>query len=228
MQQLMTVGTPRNFRMREAFFENLLAVIPAAFLYALPIGIILGILAIPTESPLLLLLGLVLGCAGALMLYFMPVVGMNPFIRHIVFNNLGPKPAGAICYDCQIALSPKYCTGLRKFLEDADDVGRLEINAEGVVFIGDYIHIQLPFEHIDRISRSNCGYRVLWILGTKIRIWTTALEGVDYFEFHDREANTITTSWRNCNEIFASIDHGLNLALRDRDAKESPKDSLGA
>jgi len=124
----------------------------------------------------------------------------------------GPKAPDAIAYDCQLTLSPRLCRGIRALLEDADDVGRLEVTAEAVHFTGDRIQIVLPFESISGIMQTKCDWRNFWVAGRKTRITTSAFADIEYIEFGEREARTYFSSKRVSTEIHYAIACGLEVS----------------
>lgn len=58
-------------------------------------------------------------------------------ICKIIRLTCGRPKSDEIVFDGQIAFSPRLCDGLRGYMEDADDIGRVMITSEGIDFTGD-------------------------------------------------------------------------------------------
>ena len=226
MEPKLEVGVPKNFGMPEVIVANLYSMLPFGAIGAVAIGlsiaagVFFGTLADSGTGVIVFALALlVTGIAGlALLICLFPICQANPYIRMLVNRNLGPKQPDSIAYVCQCSLSPRLHGGLRGFLEDADDVGRVEITGEGILFSGDHVTLSLPFTMIDDLIRVNCGYRMLGICGDRVRLFSRAIEGIEFIEFLERESNTVPASRRLSEEMIYAIGYGMHLEGEETEA----------
>jgi hypothetical protein len=184
--------------------------IPAAVpIVAMILAMIFAVVnSAPREYPLLFgLLGIFV--MFALMLMFAPVLQVNPYIQAVIERTLGLKRPKSVLYDCQITLSPRLSKGLRRVLDDSDDVGRLEFTTEGLSFHGGCITLTLPFRDIESATKMPPKARNLWITGGAVRLVTTAFDGIAYIDFFERQSRTSWTSRRISAEISYAIEYGM-------------------
>lgn len=225
MLPTLEVCVPKNFGMREVILANLYCLLPYGVICSVVIGLsIVAVILISTLADSLtgiVVLGftlLAIYTTGlALVVYFFPIFQANPYIRVLVERRLGKKRADSVTYVCQCSLFPRLHRGLRGFLEDGDDMGRLEITGDGIAFAGDHVSFNLPFAMIDRFTHVNSGYRMLWIAGRRIQLFTRAFEGIESIEFMERESNMIPTSRRLSSEMIYAIGYGLQLERADNE-----------
>lgn len=216
MMAKLEISDPRHFGMREVVLANLFCFAPysvigavsamLAFVAGLAIGAILG--GLPAAFAFLF----VLTCGLGLLILIFPVLQANPYLRMLVKNRLGAKAPDSVCYVCQIALIPRLYGGLRGFLEDADDIGMLELTGEGIVFDGDHISLAAPYESVVELTEVNPGYRMLWMAGSRIRLRVNTLDGVRDVELMERESSFIPESRRLAREMAYGIKYGMQLA----------------
>jgi len=97
-------------------------------------------------------------------LYFicLPLLCANP-----VVVALAPSVPGAVV---QAQYSPALCSGLDHLLEDADDIGRMQMGDMTVTFIGDRSRFTLSPSDVESIDWPGAGWRVWWLTGRKARL----------------------------------------------------------
>ncbi len=163
---------------------------------------------------------LLLGAFLLAMLFpmFMPVFQVNPYIQAVIERTLGLKKPRSVVYDCQITFSPRLCRGLRRLLDDSDDVGRLEITNEGLNFHGGCVTLALPFSCIESSKKMRTKARNLWIAGGSTRIVTSDFPGISHVDFMERQSRTSWNSRRISSEIAYAIEYGI---LQNRAATET-------
>ena len=229
MEPKLEIGAPEKFRMQAVMLENVFALLPIgilnliALICSLLVGALTHILFGAPTSMFVFLFMIVLAMAFCLylMLVCIPVLQANPYVRYLVDKRHGWRPSSSNAYICQLSLSPRFYSGLRGFLEDADDIGWLEITEDGIVFNGDSMNLSLPFEAINRIATFDCGYRMLGMCGRKIRISTRALDGIQALEFGERQSYTIDTSRRLADDIIDAIEYGWSQVRGEKEQRTS-------
>ena len=214
MTPILRIEAPKRFGMAAVCEINILAAISAGIIAFFSLGGLLlcfGFvgLGLSMDKWFLVPLGLLCGCIGGFFFSFLPLIQINPFVRHIVRENAGPVSDRRDTHDVQLAITPRLCKGLRGFLEDADDIGRLTIFQEGIRFEGDHVYIELPFSAIDELTHVNSGARLIWLVGRRVRTETTVFEGVQRLEFLERESNTIMTSRRISGNMVRTMEAGI-------------------
>lgn len=142
-------------------------------------------------------------------LMFAPISQVNPYIQAVIERTLGPTKPRSVAYDCQIALTPRLSRGLRRVLDDSDDVGRLEITNEVITFHGGSVTLALPFRDIESATRMRPKARNLWITGGAMRLVTTVFDGIKCIDFFERQSRTSWNSRRVSAEIAYAIEYGM-------------------
>lgn len=229
MESKLEIGAPEEFRMQAVIVENFFCLLPTGALmtttliFSLLVGALTHILFGAPASMFVFLFMNVLLMAFCLylMLVCFPVLQANPYVRHLVEKKHGCRQSNSNSYICQLSMSPRFYSGLRGFLEDADDLGWLEITDDGIVFKGDSMNLSLPFEAISRIATLGCGYRMLGMGGRKIRISTRALDGIQAFELSERQSYTIGTSRRLADDIIDAIEYGWSHVRGEKEPRTS-------
>ncbi len=229
MESKLEIGAPEEFGMQAVIVENLFSLLPTGVLMVTTLilsslaGALTHILFGAPASALvfLFLIVLMLFVSLYLMLVCFPFMQANPYVRHLVEKRHGWRQSSSNAYICQLSLSPRFYSGLRGFLEDADDIGWLEIKDDGIVFKGDSMNLSLPFEAINRIATLDRGYRMLGMGGRKVRISTRALDGIQAFELVERQSYTIDTSRRLADDIIDAIEYGWSQVRGEKEQRTS-------
>jgi len=142
-------------------------------------------------------------------LMFAPISQVNPYIQAAIGRTLGRTKPRSVVYDCQIALSPRLSKGLRRLLDDSDDVGRLEFTTEGLTFHGGCITLTLPFRDIESSKKMPPKARNLWITGGAVRLVTNAFDGITQIYLFERQSRTSWNSRRISVEIAYAVEYGM-------------------
>lgn len=203
---VVTIGEPRWFCMRQVIAINAISAISQSpGLLALLIGV--GAWGTGPDGDTI-----ALTCVGiAVCLAFVGVVSLpacmgNPYVVHLVRKGVIPAPGREErAFIVQIALRPRLHTGIRGWLEDADDVGYLTVTPEGLRFRGDHVAVDLPASAIDGLQSCNIGARGGWVAGRRIKVTAGALGAHESIEFSDRSALTVMDSNRNSTAIEQAI-----------------------
>ncbi len=210
----LEIRQPVKFGMKEAVIVNLLSFVPS---FVLGILIAMGIV-VPAMCLLLLLtktttltifiLSMMFSAIclmiGFIMFYFFPLLLLvNYYIKFIAGRIVSPVPVGA--YVCQISMTPKICSGIRAFLEDADDIGYLSVSTGSVEFRGDSVDFSLTKAEIINVRSYNVGWRGYWIAGRRIKIAISGHEKIKEIEISERHSWTIPGSQSLADNICSAI-----------------------
>jgi len=198
----LEIRSPENFTMKHVILMNLLSVGPSfaagALLGVGGVGSVAVPLLGPYVRPLPLLLSPFIGALGLSLLafYLAPLLfNVNYYVRDLVRRYGRTQPAAS--HVCQLSTVPRLCRGARGFLEDADDVGLLNLSGSEMSFTGDHVDLRIPYSSIASVTRHNVGWRGLWFLyGSKIRIEIENAQGYGSFELAERQCNTVASSKR--------------------------------
>lgn len=210
MNSTLEIESPKKFGLREVLILNALGLILSFIIGACGVAVLtIFISASFTFEQIVIAAVLVFFIAAGFWMFVLPSVLGNPYVRRIVRKSLDEEPPETTSYVSQVSFSPRLHDGFRGFMEDADDIGRLEITSEAVTFLGDQVRIVLPLISIKEVSHSSSGIRGLWIAGRRIRITTTAFEDFTSLEFMERQSNTVVSSRRISKEIIRELEHGI-------------------
>ncbi len=166
-------------------------------LLAVPVFIAVLIL---TVLPLGVVTLLVLAPAIGLTMLFLPFGFGNAYVTRLAGRLNGPaggKPDGFIV---QLTLSPRLCSGLRAVLEDADDIGWLNLTGSELVYRGDAVKLSIPFNRIKSVRSQNVG-RGLFLYGGRVVVSVSDLPNVTELAFSERSSWWLPTSRRIAREL---------------------------
>jgi hypothetical protein len=141
--------------------------------------------------------------ATALATVFLPFGFGNPHARRIG-RRLRPPFAPDQARLVQLGTTPRLVGGLRGLLEDADDIGYLHLGPKGLVFFGDSLHMEAPFESIEEVSLHNVGFRGLYIYAPKIRVRVRGVQP-GTFEFADRFELWLPAARKETAKLFRDL-----------------------
>jgi len=204
----VTIGEPRWFRLREV-----LIITAGAQVFGSLVGGATGAgMALVVWSCASVDLSLARAGTGALILslvvgYFLPLGCGSLYIVRLVRRHIPRRDEQGAVFIVQLTLRPRLYRGVRGWLEDADDVGVLNLTDNAAIFTGDHVALSLPYRSITRISDHNVGKRGLWVCGRRIRVSSPQLPQYEYIEFMERAAMTIGACNRTSRDILNILRH---------------------
>ncbi len=214
------ICAPRWFRFGQILVMNAYELILLAAVIPIGAAPLIATWFIDDEVLLLLILlaALFVMCVMvAASLYFIPFLLANGYASKLVRRHVSTADMSVDRYTCQIALTPRIHSGLRGFLEDADDIGVLTIGATHVRFEGDSVRFSIPFTHVV-VEAENIGIRAAWISGQKIRLRVRDFGPYESVVVIERGSLTTPTARRTSAAI-------LNV-LRERSIQAGPPMAL--
>ena len=214
MTPKLQIDSPKNFRFREVVIINLIANVWGSIIVICGfMGLYLLVNAIIDSQHSQVAVGLLLLIISGTLLFRAPsTLFANSYVRDVVAKYLNEESQESVLYTCQITLSPRLYDGFRGFLEDADDLGYLQLTTDGVLFTGDHIQIVLPYSCIEDVSYTSFGWRALWLGGKTMKLTTNAFPRVDSLKFGERQSNTVTSSGRISKAFTHELDRRFKLA----------------
>jgi hypothetical protein len=147
---------------------DLLGLIPVCFVFLIMVAhLLLFPRGVVSDSIWLIIIMTLLVLALVLPIYFLPILMANPLVRKLVRSLDSSKQNGLVV---QLTNLPRSKWGFWAFMEDADDIGFLNLEGECLVFNGDSTTFSIPFGLIQDVRRKNFGWRGIWIYGSRIVI----------------------------------------------------------
>ncbi len=206
MNPSLQIEEPKFFKLRHILFGNLISGALGGISGIMISCAIVGPFLFLVDSGLALLIttgGLI---ASGLVVFFLPVVLLaNPYIKYIARKCSKNGSDSVFSVVCQIRLFPRVYTGFRGFMDDADDIGQLQISQGSLAFRGDHIQCFLPFGCIEKIDCKNVGWRGGWLYGHRIKIQTSVFGKYEGLELAERHSITLISSHRITNRIISLI-----------------------
>ena len=197
-------STPRQFAARAIFVLNchgLLALIPVVVLVPFAVLVSLKTGSFPAFLSIVLL-------TAFLPVFFFPLILGNSYVTKLV-ESISPSK-NSKGFVVQMTLSPRKYSGVRALVEDADDIGRLSVTNDQVLYDGDAVKLRLPVSSIKSVESRNIGWRGMWVCSPRIRVTVAGLPGVTQVEFCDRSSLTIPDSRRKSLALKAELLAGIN------------------
>jgi len=181
----------------------------AGIIFALgPLTFLAGLL---TGNQIFFIAGRICLVIISLIVFFLPLMASgSPYIVHLVRKIRPPSAENKKSFVVQMTLSPRLHTGVRGFLEDADDIGLLTFTDNTIIFYGDQTTLKLPIDSITEVSTRNIGFRGLWVCGYCTRLRSNLLSDHEFVEFADRSPWTVISAFQRSKEIFTELQPNIN------------------
>jgi hypothetical protein len=162
-------------------------------------------LAIVSLMRLQLLSFLIPPLALVVTVYFLPLGLGNPYVGRLArpLRTEAARATGAVLV--QLTVFPRIRSGLRAFVEDADDIGFLRVTESHLVFEGDSLRLILPFHQISEVHPQNVGWRGSFVYGRRIELSISGVDQVEGLEFAERSSWVLPTSKRLTRELYQKL-----------------------
>lgn len=191
------IGQPRLFTMRAVS-----TVTAYGFLLLAPVFVsMLAVSVIPFG--MLTILIPVLMLAGAA--FFLPFGQGNTHVARLVRSFSPAADMDQHAYVVQLTLEPRIRSGLRAWLDDADDVGWLSFGDAALIFTGDSVKLCIPYDHIERVQPRNIGLRGGFVNGRRIAVSVPGLPEAAVLEFAERSSYLLPASRRISRELYRRL-----------------------
>ncbi len=143
--------------------------------------------------------------AIAIATYFLPFGFGNPHIGRLVrsFEPAARQPQHG--FVVQLTTVPRTRSGLRALVEDADDIGWLSFTDSELIFRGDSMQINLPFEKIREVKRQSIGWRGFFLYSPRLSLTISGIPNMDALEFTERSSCTLPASRRVAQHLFQQV-----------------------
>jgi hypothetical protein len=105
----------------------------------------------------------------------------------------------------QLTCWPRIRTGFRALLEDADDIGCLNLTGSELVFRGDSVKLTIPFDRIEEVRPQNVGFRGLFVYGSRIMLVVSGLPEIKSVEFAERSSRLLHTSRKTTRKLYERL-----------------------
>ncbi len=133
--------------------------------------------------------------------FFLPLGFGNPYVSKLVRAIHPDSDEFRKGFIVQLTFRPRLRRGLGKWIEDADDFGRLVISGSAVEFYGDSIRLSLPFEQIQNIRSENIGWRGLFVYGAPVTLEVSGLPTIAEIQVAERSSIVLPGSRRTAKEM---------------------------
>ena len=180
-------------------------------------------LVVPVALSVVAMAGMKFGLLAALLplatlvgsAFFLPFGLGNSLVRRVVLRNTPEaamhRPDGFIA---QVTFVPRLRTGLRGSLEDADDVGLLDLSRDLVLFKGDSVQLSVPVERVLSVEGRNIGMRGLFAYGSVAIVRIEGLAGVEEVHFADRSALLLPGARAASRRLLESLERFVERARK--------------
>jgi hypothetical protein len=137
--------------------------------------------------------------------FFLPLGFGNTYLA----KRFGPVyPAGAQPGDVflvQLTREPRSRSDFLALLEDADDIGFLNLTDGALVFEGDSLRLNVPYGQIRDLALRNSGWRALFAYGPRTAFSVEGLPEAGRFEFAERSSWHLPGSRKNALRIYQRL-----------------------
>ena len=125
----------------------------------------------------------------------------NTYVARLTRSISASGPQAVIA---QISFTPRLRSGLRAWIEDADDIGRLSVAESGIVFRGDSVDLFVPYSRLDNVRLESIGWRGLFLY-LRVRVSVTGLAKVTSLAFAERGSWFLLSSRETTRRLYAHI-----------------------
>jgi hypothetical protein len=150
---------------------------------------------------------------------FLPFGFGNTYVRRLVRLLKPAHWKDAECFVVQITLIPRIHSGFRAVLEDADDIGCLNLSAAELVFQGDSVRFSIPYNQLRDLRLQTIGLRGLFVY-PRLAISVTGLPRITQLRIAERAGWFLPTSRKRTRELHerlaARLQNGPGFASTSR------------
>jgi hypothetical protein len=137
--------------------------------------------------------------------FFLPLGFGNPYVVRL-FRQVRPiSEDPQDCHLVQLKRVPRSRSGLLGILEDADDLGFLNLCDSALIFEGDSVRLTVPYNHIQDLRLQNAGWRALFAYGAQTSFKVAGLPQEGRFIFAERSSSLLHTSRKNARCIYQRL-----------------------
>ncbi|HSU57581.1 MAG TPA: hypothetical protein VLT36_26300, partial [Candidatus Dormibacteraeota bacterium] len=191
---MVQVSQPKRFRtgaILAIHAYNVLLIVPI-FLALLAVSLMkLGIITV-----------LLPAAAFVITAWFLPLGLGNPYVARVVRSMHSVSQSNPGEFVVQITVYPRLRSGVRALVEDADDFGLLTCTDSELVFRGDSLQLNIPYEQISQLHPHNVGVRGRFLYGRRIEMAITGVPGAQVIEMAERSSWFLPGSKRIARELF--------------------------
>lgn len=134
--------------------------------------------------------------------FFLPLGFGNPYVVRLVRSLRPTRETPGSGYIVQLTRIPRQRSGLWAVLEDADDIGWLELTEPALVFTGDSVHLTVPYACIRDLKQQNAGWRSLFAYGAQTAFSIAGMPEAGTFLFAERSSYLLPNSRKLSREIY--------------------------
>lgn len=114
----------------------------------------------------------------------------------------------------QLTREPRHRSDFLAILEDADDIGFLNLADTALVFEGDSLRLIVPYDQIKELALRNSGWRALFAYGPRTVFSVRGLPGAGHFEFAERSSWHLPGSRSNARRIYQRLEERVSSSAR--------------
>jgi hypothetical protein len=144
--------------------------------------------------------------------WFLPFGFGNPAVSRLVRSQ---RPvSGQERFVVQLKLAPRLATGLRAVIDDADDFGSLTFNPTALLYEGDSVTLEIPYDSIRAVEAQSIGWRGLFLYEPRIAVTVFGLPDIDQLEFTERSSWVLPTSRKVSKALYQRLSAAVPSAAR--------------
>lgn len=144
--------------------------------------------------------------------YFLPFGLGNPIVKKLVRSVNPNANEEQDSFIVQMTLCPRIRSGLRAFIEDADDLGYLRFTDSELLFQGDSVRLRIPWKQITDVRPQNIGWRGRYVYGSRLIITVAGMANVEALMLSERTSLLLPTSKRITRKLHQRICAGRESA----------------
>ena len=145
--------------------------------------------------------------------WFLPFGFGNPYVSRLVHSRRR-SPGSRERFIVQLKLAPRLATGLRAIIDDADDFGSLTFNPRALLYEGDSVTLEIPYDSICAVKPQSIGWRGLFLYEPRIAMTVRGLPDVDQLEFTERSSWVLPTSRKISKALYQRLSAAVPHAVR--------------
>jgi hypothetical protein len=145
--------------------------------------------------------------------WFLPFGFGNPYVSRLV-RSRQRSPSSQERFIVQLKITPRLATGLRAIIDDADDFGSLTFNPRALLYEGDSVTLEIPYDSVCAVKPQSIGWRGLFLYEPRIAMTVRGLPDIDQLEFTERSSWVLPTSRKTskalCQRLRGAVPHAAH------------------
>lgn len=134
-----------------------------------------------------------------------PIAQLNPLVTYMALKHFEGTYEKRNSYVVQVSFHPRWQKGLQSVLDDADDIGVMTYQPDGIAFEGGALRFFIPYPAISRLESRFNVFPSLFLSGRRVHIYLGEGQGSGRLQVENRRSWLIVQQFIRNEQILRDI-----------------------